>query len=320
MDLNYLISFIYAVIVAGTPLLLATLGEIITQKAGNLNLGVEGMMYIGVASGFAVAYYTKNPIFFILAAILSGALAAFLYALLTVTLKANQTVTGLALSIFGTGFANFVGETITNTSPTRTAVLDGKLMSYFKPINIPLLSDLPILGRLLFQYNIFVYLAVLIALVTGYFLFNDIRGLNLRAVGENAAAADASGIDVFKYKYLAICFGGALSGLAGAYISVITAGGTWTANSVSGLGWISVALVIFAGWNPYKAIFGSAIFGALRVLRFYLPRQSFNLPNSLYGALPFLVTALVIIFTSIFNSKEIQQPAGCGVNYDREER
>lgn len=320
MDLNYLISFIYAVIVAGTPLLLATLGEIITQKAGNLNLGVEGMMYIGVASGFAVAYYTKNPIFFILAAILSGALAAFLYALLTVTLKANQTVTGLALSIFGTGFANFVGETITNTSPTRTAVLDGKLMSYFKPINIPFLSDLPILGRLLFQYNIFVYLAVLIALVTGYFLFNDIRGLNLRAVGENAAAADASGIDVFKYKYLAICFGGALSGLAGAYISVITAGGTWTANSVSGLGWISVALVIFAGWNPYKAIFGSAIFGALRVLRFYLPRQSFNLPNSLYGALPFLVTALVIIFTSIFNSKEIQQPAGCGVNYDREER
>lgn len=320
MDLQYLISFVYAVIVAGTPLLLATLGEIITQKAGNLNLGVEGMMYIGVASGFAVAYYTKNPLLFLLAAVLAGALSAMLYALLTVTLKANQTVTGLALSIFGAGFANFVGETITNSSPTRTAVLDPKLMSYFKPLNLPFLSDLPVLGRLLFQYNGFVYFAVFISLFTGYFLFYDIRGLNLRAVGENAAAADASGVDVFSYKYAAICFGGALSGLAGAYIGVITAGGTWTANSVSGLGWIAVALVIFAGWNPFKAILGSAVFGALRVLRFYIPRQSFNLPNSLYGALPFLVTALVIIATSILNSKEIQQPKGCGVNYDREER
>ena len=320
MDINYIVSFIFAVVVAGTPLLFATLGEIITQKGGNLNLGVEGMMYIGVASGFVVAYYTKNPVLFILAAIGSGVLASMIYALLTVTLKANQTVTGLALTIFGTGFANFVGETITTNSPTRTAVLDANFMSYFKPVSIPGLSNIPVLGKLLFQYNGFVYASLLISVIAGWFLYRNIYGLNLRAVGENAAAADASGINVARTKYLAIGFGGAMSGLAGAYISVITAGGTWTANSVSGLGWIAVALVIFAGWNPYKAIMGSVIFGALRVLRFYIPNQVLNIPNSLYGALPFLVTALVIIFTSIYNSKEIQQPSGCGVNYDREER
>ncbi len=320
MDLNYITSFIFAVVVAGTPLLFATLGEIITQKGGNLNLGVEGMMYIGVASGFVTAYYTKNPFLFLLAAIASGIVASMIYALLTVTLKANQTVTGLALTIFGTGFANFVGETITTKSPTRTAVLDTSFMSFFKPINIPGLSTIPVLGKLLFQYNGFVYAAILISIAAGWFLYHNIHGLNLRAVGENAGAADASGIHVAKMKYLAIGFGGAMSGLAGAYISVITAGGTWTANSVSGLGWIAVALVIFAGWNPYKAIMGSMIFGALRVLRFYIPKQSFAIPNSVYGALPFVVTAMVIIFTSIYNSKEVQQPSGCGVNYDREER
>lgn len=320
MQVNYLVSFIFAVIVAGTPLLFATLGEIITEKVGNMNLGVEGMMYIGAAASFAAAYYTDSAILFLVAAVVAGILASLIYALLTVTLKANQSVTGLALTIFGTGLANFVGETITTRSPTHTAMLNAAVVDRFNPIHIPGLSDIPIIGKLFFSYNPFVYFVVFCAILAGFFLYRSIRGLNLRAVGENTAAADASGINVTLYKYLGISVGGALSGMGGAYIIMITCGGTWTANCVSGLGWIAVALVIFAGWNPYKAIFGSAIFGALRVLRFYVPKSVINIPNSFYAMLPFVVTALVIIFTSIRNSREIQQPAGCGVNYYREER
>ena len=323
MDSNtmgYIANFIYAAILAGTPLLFGTLGEILTQKSGNLNLGVEGMMYMGALMGFLGAYFTDNLAFALLFAFGAGALGALIYAFLTVTLKANQNVTGLTLTIFGTGLANFVGENLVMNSPTQSAVVSDAMKAALKPISIPYLSEIPHVGKMLFQHNIFVYLGVVLAIVAGIYLHHTRKGLNLRAVGENPAAADAAGIGVSLYKYVHILLGGGLCGLGGAYIILITCGGTWTYNSVNGQGWIAVALVIFASWSPYKAILGSLVFGALSVLRLYIPASIVNIPTALFAMLPFLVTAIVLVVSSIRMKPEKSQPKGTGINYFREDR
>lgn len=315
--LSYVSSFIYAAVLAGTPLLFGTLGEIITEKAGNLNLGVEGMMYMGAIMGFYAGYVTGSVALSLIAALAAGALGALIYAFLTVTLKANQNVTGLTLTIFGGGFANFIGENLILNSPTKSAVLSDAMKANLKSINIPLLSDIPYIGRMFFQHNIFVYLGIVLAIAAGWYLHHTRKGLNLRAVGENPGAADAAGINVTLYKYVHILVGGGLCGLGGAYIALITCAGTWTYNCVNGQGWIAVALVIFASWSPYKAILGSLVFGALSILRLYIP---LNIPTALFSMLPFLVTAVVLVVSSVRMSKEKAQPKGCGVNYFREER
>lgn len=216
---------------------------------------------------------------------------------------ANQNVTGLTLSIFGVGLSNFVGEYMLTNSHTTSLKLPAQITAQLSNINITGLSEIPVIGSLFFQYNPFVYLGIVIAIICGYYLNHTKIGLNLRAVGENPGAADATGIKVTKLKYINVLVGGGICGIGGAYCSMIINGGVWMSNSVNGLGWISVALVIFAVWSPIKAIFGSFIFGAFNVLKYYIPKTYFTIPNAFYDMLPFIITALVLVVTSIRKSK-----------------
>lgn len=318
--MNMLVNFLAAAVLTGTPILFGTVGEIITEKAGNLNLGVEGMMSIGAICGFYAGYKTNSVILAMVAAFIGGMGAALIYALLTVTFKANQNVTGLTLTIFGIGFANFFGDFIRTQSGQQVLKLSTGFSEKLSAIHIAGLSDIPVIGKLFFQYNPLVYVAILIAVLAGIYLKYTRAGLNLRAVGENPGAADAAGINISATKYLNILLGGGICGLGGAYISLALCGGVWVTNCVNGIGWIAVALVIFASWNPFLAVLGSLIFGGFSVLKFYVPKTAVDIPEALFDMLPFLVTALVLIVTSIRKSKENAQPAGTGVNYFREER
>ena len=317
---QYLVNFFYAAILAGVPLVFGTLGEVITQKAGNLNLGVEGMMCLGAVFGFWAGYATGSPMLALLCAFAAGMGGALVYALLTVSLKANQNVTGLTLTIFGTGVANYIGTSLVLSSPTRSASLAPNVIDAFKPLRLWVLSDIPYVGRLLFSHNLFVYLGVALCVIAGFYLNRTRRGLNLRAVGENTPAAAAVGIPVILYKYAHIGIGGGICGLGGAYVALVTCGGIWTYNCVNGLGWIAVALVIFAAWSPYRVLYGSFAFGALSVLRLYIPGTVVSIPSSIFSMVPFLATIAALVITSIRLRREKMQPKGCGVNYYREER
>ncbi len=308
-----MISFLHAVVQAGTALLFATLGEIITEKVGNLNLGVEGMMLMGAVMGFVVGYNTGNPIMALLAAAGTGAFGAMIYAFITVTLKTNQEVTGLTLTIFGTGFASFVGHNLVGYKLPNT------INTFFAKVPIPILKDIPALGEVFFNQNIFIYFGYITVVLLGLLLYKTNYGLNMRMVGENAAAADASGINIVKYKYFFIMLGGALCGLGGAYLSLVHVP-IWQENITAGVGWIAVALVIFATWNPYRALFGAYFFGGLNIIGFRL--QKFNLPISIYllDMLPYIATIVVLIIMSIKKSKENKAPKELGHAYFREER
>lgn len=321
-------NFIVAAVLAGTPLLFGTLGEILTEKSGNLNLGVEGMMFMGGAGGFTAAFYyeraVENPVGFVSAvvavigAFIFAALGAFIYSVLTVTLRANQTVTGLALTIFGIGAGNFIGEAVGNAAGGFAAV--GNVTRAVFNTGIPVLSDIPVIGRLLFSYNFTVYLGIALAIVMAWFLYRSRRGLNLRAVGENPATADAAGINVTKYKYLATTIGGGICGLGGLYIVMNAAsgtGGTWVHNGISGQGWISVALVIFVTWSPARALWGSLLFGALTVMRMYLP---LGIPAQIYVLFPYIATVIVLVAVSMRRRRENNPPDSLGNAYFREER
>ncbi len=314
------LAFLYAAILAAVPLLYGTLGEILTEKSGSINLGVEGMMYLGAIAGFAVGYASSSPALTLLSGFAAGALGALIYAFLTVTLKANQNVTGLTLTVLGTGVANFIGEQIKTFSPVGTAFMSERLKAGLTPLSLGALSDLPVIGRLLFSHSILTYLALACAILMSLYLNRSRRGLNLRAIGENPAAADAMGVPVSRYKYLHILLGGGLSGLGGVYISMVTCLGSWQPNIVAGQGWIAVALVIFATWRPLRAVMGSLVFGALSVLRLYISKDVADIPAAIFSMLPFAVTCLVLVISSIRMKPENCQPAGCGVNYFREER
>lgn len=306
-------AFLAAAVIAGTPLLFATLGELITEKAGNLNLGVEGMMLMGAVMGFGVGLWTGNPILALLGAIGAGALGAGIYAVLTVTLRANQVVTGLTLTIFGTGYASFVGQRFTGV-PAPASV-----KSLFVTIDIPLLSDIPVLGPMFFEQDIFIYFGYLATILAAIYLRKTKKGLNLRAVGENAGAADASGINVTLYKYVHIIIGGALCGLGGAYMSLVTVP-VWQENVVAGRGWIAVALVIFASWKPSKAIVGAFLFGGLNILGFRLQSMGIHISQYLVDMVPYVATILIVIISTRKNKKEDMSPADLSVPYFREER
>lgn len=318
--MGMLIKFLVAAVGAGTPLLFGTTGEILTEKTGHLNLGVEGMMSIGACIGFMIGYYTDNFALALFFAALSGALSALIYAFLTVTLMANQNVTGLTLTIFGIGFANFIGIFVLSKSPEGTLKLPEKITAAMRGVHIPGLSDLPVVGELLFSYSPFVYIGIFIAIICACYLNHTKAGLSLKAVGENPGAADAAGIKVTRVKYCNIILGGAICGIGGVYCSMIINGGVWISDNVGGLGWIAVALVIFANWQPSIAILGSFVFGALRVLKYYIPQSIFPFPIAFYDMLPFLMTALVLVISSMRKSGRINLPASLGLNYYREER
>ena len=305
--------FLAAAVIAGTPLLFATLGELITEKAGNLNLGVEGMMLMGAVMGFAVGLWTGNPFFAILGAIGAGAAGSAVYAILTVTLRANQTVTGLTLTIFGTGFASFVGKDFMGVPAP------GSVKAVFATMNVPILSKIPVIGPTFFEQDIFIYFGYLITIAASIYLWRTKKGLNLKAVGENAAAADASGINVNLYKYVHIIFGGALCGLGGAYMSLVTIP-VWQENVVAGRGWIAVALVIFASWKPSKALIGAFLFGGLNILGFRLQSMGIHISQYLVDMVPYAATILIVIISTRKNKKEDMGPADLSFPYFREDR
>lgn len=326
-----LIAWINRAVWFGTVIMFASLGEIITEKSGNLNLGVPGIMFLGSFAGFAGAYFYENSvanpsaalliIIALICAFAAAALGGLIYSFLTITLRANQNVTGLAITIFGTGVANFFGVRVLNGGTSVKATFANSIFT----AKIPGLSNLPIAGDMLFSYGFMVYAAVILAVVVHHFLFRTKTGLNLRAVGENAATADAAGINVTRFKYLSTCIGAGLTGLGGVYYVLDYGYGTWsTANSIEALGWLAVALVIFATWKPLNIIWGSYLFGLLYWLYNYLPTiLGITLPNyatQLIQTVPYIVTILVLIFVSFRKKRENQPPAGLGLAYFREER
>lgn len=308
-----IISFLSASVVAGTPLLFATLGEIITEKAGNLNLGVEGMMLMGAVIGFMVGLNTKSPILAMLAAAFAGGCGALIYAYLTIGLRANQVVSGLTLTIFGTGFSNLVGKKIVGQMSPEA------VKKFFSPFPIPGISNIPVIGQIFFNQDVFVYFGYLVTILIGIYLYNTNMGLNLRAVGENPSAADSASINVNLYKYIHVFLGGTLCGLGGAYLSLVNLH-QWQDNLTVGRGWIAIALVIFAAWNPYKAVLGAYLFGGLDIIGFRLQGSAIQISQYLLDMLPYVVTVVILVFVSIKKSKNNVSPKGLGNPYFREER
>lgn len=308
-----MVSFLAAAVVAGTPLLFATLGELITEKSGSLNLGVEGMMLMGAVMGFTAGYNTGNPYIALIAAILAGGGGALVFAIITVSLRANQVVTGLTLTVFGTGFASFVGE-----KKIGFAVPD-TIKEFFADRHIPLLGDIPFIGPIFFRHDLFVYLGYACIILAAIYLNKTRLGLNCRAVGENAGSADASGINVTRYRYANIIVGGALCGLGGAYLALVTVP-IWQADVVTGRGWIAVALVIFASWKPSKALMGAYLFGALNILGLRLQSVGIHISQYLVDMIPYVATIIIVIISTHKNKKEDRGPGDLAKSYFREER
>lgn len=308
-----MISFLAACVIAATPLLLATLGELLTERVGSLNLGVEGMMLMGAIIGFMVGYETGSPGLALLAALAAGGGGALIFAILTVSLRANQVVTGLTLTIFGSGFSRFLGQ------PIIGFVAPDTIKTFFAKIHLPLLGDIPYIGPIFFQQDILVYTGYVLVGLLSVYIYKTKTGLNMRAVGENTAAADASGISIALYKYLHIVGGGALCGLGGAYLALVTVP-VWQVDVVSGRGWIAVALVIFASWNPAKAFLGAFLFGCLSILGLWLQSMGFHFSQYIFDMIPYTATILIVIFSTYKNKRENLPPGSLSEPYFREDR
>ena len=326
---NFLVALIGAAVLNGTPLLFGTVGEILSEKSGNLNLGVEGMMYMGGALGLGAAFYYERMagadasafvavLLALIFAFLAGALGALIYSFITITLRANQNVTGLALAIFGTGVGQFIGEYMRTSSGGYVAI-SNELKAVFMGSPFPaVLQNIPVFGPLVFGHNMFVYLGIVIAVVMGWYLNKTRSGLYLRAVGESPATADAAGINITRYKYLATVIGGGISAIGGMVYIMTIAGCVWNHEGLAGEGWLAVALVIFCLWRPMNALWGSVLFGGLMIL--YLRLQIPFIPDQLYKILPYVVTVIVLILVSMRKKRENQPPASLGDAYFREER
>ncbi|AEG59848.1 ABC transporter permease [Desulforamulus ruminis] len=310
MTQDIIIAILATAITAGTPILYAALGEILTERAGILNLGVEGLMLVGAVSGFVFAVRTGNPWIGLMAAMIAGGALALIHAFLTVTLQANQVVSGLALTLFGTGLSGFIGKPYIGI-PVENA---------FKPFHMNYLSDIPFLGPIFFQHDMLVYLSYLLVPLLWFLIYRTRPGLNLRAVGENPASADSLGVSVYKVRYLYVIAGGMLGGLGGAYLSLAYAP-TWLENMTAGRGWIAVALVIFATWNPLRAMLGSYIFGGIDAFGFRAQTLGIMIPSFFFKMLPYLFTIFVlIIVTRKAMINRVGAPGALGLPYDREER
>ncbi len=324
-----IINFLFAAIKMGTPLMLGTTGEIITEKSGSLNLGVEGMMAMGAIIGYIAAVNSNSLLVGILCAFLFAAFGGLIFAFLTVTMQANQNVTGLALTIFGVGLYKFIGQSLM-VSQKFPDMKRSTLAVTIAEKPIPVLGDIPYVGKLLFSHSIFVYISIAICVIMWIYLKYTKTGLKVRSLGENPAAADASGVNVTLMKYIHIMIGGGICGIGGLYLGIILNGGGWNDNWINGFGWISIALVIFASWSPLKAVFGSIIFGMFRALQMRKGDLAYEfpmlfswltkIPEEFYQMLPFVVTALVLIVSSMRKRKEGSQPSWCGINYYREDR
>lgn len=309
MDTPLIVAIGAAAVRAGTAILLPALGEIITERAGVLNLGLEGLMLIGAFTGFAVTVASDSVVIGLLAAAAAGALLALAHAVSSVTLRANQVVSGLALVFLATGVTDLFGYRFI-----------GRTVRGLAPLPLPALGDLPVLGPALFRHDAIVYVTYLLVPAVWYFLFHTRAGLHLRAVGESPETADAMGVSVAATRYAATIVGGSLAGVGGAYLSV---GYThlWVSQMSAGRGWIALALVIFAGWNPVRAFFGAILFGGIDALQFRLQAAGSTVSAHLLLMLPYLGTLLVLALAQTARARQrLGVPAALGTAYAREER
>lgn len=317
MNEAFLASVLAVTIRAGTSLLYATLGEIFTERSGILNLGVEGVMIMGAVMSFATAYHSGNVWVGVLTAMIIGGALALIHAFLTISLQADQVVSGLVLTIFGTGMANFLGQKL----GPEGAPLVGLVGPKFLRQPIPGLVDLPLVGPALFNQDVLVYIIYLVIPLAWFFLYKTRPGLHLRSVGENPYTADAMGINVLGVRYLYTIVGGMLIGLGGAHLSLSYTPG-WTEGLTAGRGWIAVALVIFAAWDPIRAVLGAILFGGINAVQFRLQAAGTTIPASFLGMMPYVFTIVVLVIITWWESfsRRIGAPAALGNPFIREER
>ena len=327
-----IVSFIPRAVVQGIPLLLGSTGETLTEKSGNLNLGIPGIMYVGGICGVIGAFFYEsavpapgalNPFFAViiplLCSLLGSLLMGLLYCFLTVTLRANQNVTGLAMTTFGVGFGNFFGGSLIKLtkSDVPSVTLTATSLAFKKAL--PFASKLGWFGEIFLSYSFLAYVAIAIAIIVSFYFNRTRSGLNLRAVGENPATADAAGINVGKYKYISICLGSIIAGFGGLYYVMDYACGVWSNNAFGDRGWLAIALVIFAIWRPNLSIIGSILFGGLFIVHNYIPNLSMS-DQELFKMTPYLVTIIVLIVISMLKKREFQPPQSLGLSYFREDR
>ena len=326
------VSFIPRAVAQGIPLLYGSTGETLTEKSGNLNLGLPGVMYVGAISGVIGSFLYEQSVpaeemsgvlavgIPILCCLFGSLLMGLLYCFLTVTLRANQNVTGLAMTTFGVGFGNFFGGSLIRLTDSEVpSIALSATSSYFKT-SLPFAENLGWFGDLFLSYGALTYIAIIIALICSYFLKRTRSGLNLRAVGEDPATADAAGINVTMYKYRATCIGCMIAGLGGLYYVMDYASGIWSNDAFGDRGWLAIALVIFTMWRPAVGVLASILFGGLYILYLFIPSGTNLAVKELYKMLPYLVTIAVLIIVSLKKSRENQPPAHLGLSYFREER
>ena len=330
MGFNF-VSFFPRAVMQGIPLLFGSTGEILTEKSGNLNLGIPGIMYVGGISGVIGSFFYEQSaggqlngflaiMIPILCSLLGSLLMGLLYCFLTVTLRANQNVTGLAMTTFGVGVGNFFGGSLIKLTNSEVPSIALANTSRFFKTTLPGATSTGWFGELFLSYGFLAYVAIIIALGASYFLNHTRPGLHLRAVGESASTADAAGINVTKYKYLATCIGSMIAGLGGLYYVMDYANGVWSNNAFGDRGWLAIALVIFTIWRPSASIWASILFGGLYILNIYLPTGTQMAVKELYKMLPYAITLVVLIIVSLRKKREDQPPASLGLSYFREER
>ncbi len=324
-----LVAFIQRAVVQGIPLLFGSTGEILTEKSGNLNLGTAGVMYVGGITGVIGAFlYEQNAaqmstsltiLIPILSSMFGSLVMGLIYSFLTVTLRANQNVTGLALTTFGVGFGNFFGGSLIKltNSDVPSVTLTATSLAFKK--SLPFADKLGWFGDIFLSYSFLAYVAIAIALIVSFYFSRTRSGLNLRAVGENPATADAAGINVSKYKYISICLGSIIAGFGGLYYVMDYACGVWSNNAFGDRGWLAIALVIFAIWRPNLSIIGSILFGGLFIVHNYIPNLSMS-DQELFKMTPYLVTIIVLVVISMLRKREFQPPQSLGLSYFREDR
>lgn len=328
-----LVAFIPRAVGQGIPLLFGSTGEIVTQKSGNLNLGIPGVMYVGAISGVIGSFFyekslvDKEPNAFLIIAIpllcclIGSLLMGLLYCFLTVTLRANQNVTGLAMTTFGVGFGNFFGGSLIKISKADIPSIALSKTSLYFSKSLPFAGSLGWVGKIFFSYGFLAYTAIIIALICAYVMKHTRVGLHLRAVGESPTTADAAGINVTAYKYFATCIGCMIAGLGGLYYVMDYACGVWSNDAFGDRGWLAIALVIFTIWRPDIGILASILFGGLYILYLYLPSGMDHMEyKELYKMIPYVVTLVVLVITSMRNKRENQPPQSLGLSYFREER
>ena len=325
-----IVSFIPRAVVQGIPLLFGSTGESLTEKSGNLNLGIPGIMYVGAICGVIGSFFYEQSaekvqtlaaiLIPLVCCMLGSLLMGLLYCFLTVTLRANQNVTGLALTTFGVGFGNFFGGSLIKLSGSSLpSVILSATSNCFRR-SLPFADRLGAFGKLFLSYGFLAYIAVIIALVVAHVLNRTRVGLHLRAVGENPNTADAAGISVSRYKYVATCTGSVIAGLGGLYYVMDYASGVWTNDAFGDRGWLAIALVIFTVWRPNVGVLASFLFGGLYILHMYIPSGMNLAVKELYKMLPYVVTIIVLVLSSLRNKRENQPPASLGLAYFREER